>query len=98
MRDRVATLMGLLNTGSTSAEKPLHKFYLDFKNEAWVIDKWFSLQAVAAATEVKTVRMLMKHPAFILKNPNCARSLYLVFATATRQTFSRRWKWLCLLG
>jgi aminopeptidase N len=38
-----------------------------------VVDKWFSLQAVAMHTDVKAVRKLMTHPAFTLKNPNHAR-------------------------
>ncbi|HQS58477.1 MAG: aminopeptidase N [Gallionellales bacterium 35-53-114] len=87
MTDRLAALMGLINSGSPSAEQPLHKFYKDFKNEALVVDKWFSLQAVAEATDVKTVRKLMSHPAFTLKNPNRARSLIFSFCNGNPAQF-----------
>lgn len=87
MTDRVAALMGLLNTGSKSAEQPLQRFYKDFKDEALVVDKWFSLQAVAASTDVKVVRKLMQHPAFTLKNPNRARSLIFSFCNGNPAQF-----------
>ena len=87
MTDRLAALMGVINSGSASAEKPLKKFYQDFKNEALVIDKWFSLQAVAEATDVKAVRKLMTHPAFTLKNPNRARSLIFSFCNGNPAQF-----------
>ncbi len=87
MTDRLAALMGLVNSGSPSATQPLKEFYQDFKNEALVIDKWFSLQAVAAATDVKAVRRLMQHPAFTLKNPNRARSLIFSFCNGNPAQF-----------
>jgi aminopeptidase N len=87
MTDRLAALMGLVNSGSPSAEQPLKRFYQDFKNEALVIDKWFSLQAVAEATDVKAVRKLMTHPAFTLKNPNRARSLIFSFCNGNPAQF-----------
>jgi len=87
MTDRLAPLMGLLNTGSKSAAQPLSRFYQDFKNEALVIDKWFSLQAVATHTDVKTVRKLMTHPDFTLKNPNRARSLIFSFCNGNPSQF-----------
>lgn len=87
MTDRIAALMGLLNTGSLSAEKPLKNFYQEFKNEALVVDKWFSLQAVATRTDVNAVRKLMTHPAFTLKNPNRARSLIFSFCNGNPAQF-----------
>ena len=87
MTDRLAALMGLLNTGSKSAAQPLNRYYQDFKNEALVIDKWFSLQAVATHTDVKAVHKLMTHPAFTLKNPNRARSLIFSFCNGNPAQF-----------
>jgi aminopeptidase N len=87
MTDRLAALMGVVNTGSPGSEQPLKKFYQDFKNEALVVDKWFSLQAVAEATDVKAVRKLMTHPAFTLKNPNRARSLIFSFCNGNPAQF-----------
>jgi len=87
MTDRLAALMCLVNTGSKTAQQPLNRFYSDFKNEALVVDKWFSLQAVAMHTDVKAVRRLMTHPAFTLKNPNRARSLVFSFCNGNPSQF-----------
>jgi aminopeptidase N len=87
MTDRLAALMALVNTGSKMAEKPLKRFYQDFKKEALVVDKWFSLQAVAMHTGVNAVRKLMTHPAFTLKNPNRARSLIFSFCNGHPSQF-----------
>jgi aminopeptidase N len=87
MTDRLAALMCLVNTGSKTAQQPLKNFYRDFRNEALVVDKWFSLQAVAMHTDVKAVRKLMTHPAFTLKNPNRARSLIFSFCNGNPSQF-----------
>jgi len=87
MTDRLSALMALVNTGSKTAQQPLHNFYSDFKNEALVVDKWFSLQAVAMHTDVKAVRKLMTHPSFTLKNPNRARSLIFSFCNGNPSQF-----------
>jgi aminopeptidase N len=87
MTDRLAALMCLVNTGSKMAQQPLNRFYQDFKNEALVVDKWFSLQAVATHTDVNAVRKLMTHPAFTLKNPNRARSLIFSFCNGNPSQF-----------
>ncbi|RFC35773.1 MAG: aminopeptidase N [Candidatus Nitrotoga sp. LAW] len=87
MTDRLAALMALVNTGSKTAQQPLKNFYRDFKNEALVVDKWFSLQATAMHTDVTAVRKLMTHPAFTLKNPNRARSLISSFCNGNPSQF-----------
>jgi aminopeptidase N len=87
MTDRLAPLMALVNTGSKTAQRPLNRFYRDFKKEALVVDKWFSLQAVAMHTDVKALRKLMTHPAFTLKNPNRARSLISSFCNGNPSQF-----------
>ena len=65
----------------------LSHFYDDFKEEALVIDKWFSLQASSPATNVNAVRRLMRHPSFTLKNPNRARSLLFAFCSSNPAQF-----------
>ncbi len=87
MTDRLAAMMALINTGSSHAAQPLKRFYQDFKSEALVVDKWFSLQAVATRTDVQAVRKLMTHPAFTLKNPNRARSLIFSFCNGNPTQF-----------
>ncbi|MBU1447783.1 MAG: aminopeptidase N [Gammaproteobacteria bacterium] len=87
MTDRMAALMCLVNSGSKTARQPLARFYREFKNEALVVDKWFSLQATAMHTDVNAVRKLMTHPAFTLKNPNRARSLIFSFCNGNPSQF-----------
>jgi aminopeptidase N len=79
MTDRVAALVALIHANAPGATKALNAFYRDFKGEALVIDKWFAMQATAPMTDVATVRALMEHPAFNIKNPNRARSLIFSF-------------------
>ncbi len=87
MTDRLAALMGLVNAGSKLAVTPLKRFYTAYQDEALVIDKWFSLQAVAETTDIDTVRKLAQLPAFTLKNPNRARSLIFSFCNGNPSQF-----------
>jgi aminopeptidase N len=75
MTDRVAALGALIHARAPAAHEALARFYNEFKHEALVVDKWFTMQATASTTDVAQVRELMKHPAFNLRNPNRARSL-----------------------
>jgi aminopeptidase N len=97
MTDRAAALSALLNAGaaqqggSPEARRALEDFYLRFAKEPLVIDKWFALQATqrgsAQRPVIDTVRKLMTHPAFNLKNPNRARSLIFSFCAANPAQF-----------
>ncbi|MBK4737720.1 aminopeptidase N [Noviherbaspirillum pedocola] len=87
MTDRIAALMGLVNSSAPGKADALERFYTEFEGEALVIDKWFSLQASARTTHVPDVRRLMKHEAFNLKNPNRARSLIFSFCNANPARF-----------
>lgn len=97
MTDRAAALGALLSAaaGSTSAAQPaeraLDDFYRRFEHEALVIDKWFSMQATRRGTPehptLDTVRKLLEHPAFNLKNPNRARALIFGFCSANPAQF-----------
>ncbi|MEX3606239.1 MAG: aminopeptidase N [Burkholderia sp.] len=94
MTDRTAAL-GALLSASAGAEAParqaLADFYQRFEKEALVIDKWFSMQATRRGTAehptLDTVRELLAHPAFNLKNPNRARSLIFAFCAANPAQF-----------
>jgi aminopeptidase N len=80
MTDRMGGLSALVNFGATEDAGPaLNHFYERWQQDPLVIDKWFTLQATAPATRVETVRALMLHPAFTLRNPNRARSLIFQF-------------------
>ncbi|MFA5598504.1 MAG: aminopeptidase N [Pusillimonas sp.] len=80
MTDRMAGLSTLVNYGNTvERETALASFYTQWQHNPLVIDRWFALQATAQGTDVATVRALMQHPAFTLRNPNRARSLVFQF-------------------
>ena len=87
MTDRIAALNALVNSSAPDREEALDHFYREFEHEPLVIDKWFSLQAMARTTDVATVRKLMQHPAFTLKNPNRARSLIFSFCNGNPAQF-----------
>jgi aminopeptidase N len=87
MTDRFAALAALVNSHAPGKAAALDRFYKEFENEALVIDKWFMLQATAHTTDVASVRKLMKHPAFTLKNPNRARSLIFSFCNGNPAQF-----------
>jgi len=103
MTDRTGALASMLNAqilnkdsgASKKATKEAHRavadalkrFYHDFKDEALVIDKWFTLQGSATSTDVAAMRKLLKHPAFNIRNPNRARSLIYAFCNANPAQF-----------
>jgi aminopeptidase N len=87
MTDRIAALSALVNSNAPGKEEALERFYEEFEQEALVVDKWFTLQAMARTTSVDAVRELMTHPAFTLKNPNRARSLIFSFCNGNPSQF-----------
>ncbi len=87
MTDRLAALAAMVNSRAPGRSAALAQFYTDFEDDALVIDKWFMLQAMARSTDVATVRVLMQHPAFSLKNPNRARSLIFSFCNGNPARF-----------
>ncbi|GJG93329.1 aminopeptidase N [Cupriavidus pauculus] len=95
MTDRFAALSALVNSFAPGREHALTDFYERFENDALVIDKWFSLQGMqrgevgphAGKRTIDTVRALMEHPAFTLRNPNRARSLIFSFCSGNPAQF-----------
>jgi aminopeptidase N len=87
MTDRAAALSALIQSRVPEAADALDVFYEEFKAEALVVDKWFTMQATAPTTDVAAVRALMRHPAFTLRNPNRARSLVAAFCASNPVQF-----------
>ncbi|HAU21610.1 MAG TPA: aminopeptidase N [Erythrobacter sp.] len=78
MTDRQGALMVLCGLETPAREECLNDFYTRFKDNALVIDKWFSMQALSLHPKVLDhVKALAQHPDFTLKNPNRVRSLYM---------------------
>ena len=81
MTDTLAGLRGLVLTDSPAAAEALDAFEQKWQDDALVMDKWFSMQAMKPGHEtIHTVRALMDHPSFNMRNPNKVRSLIGVFS------------------
>ncbi len=81
MTDRQGALMVLCGLETPLREDRLKAFYERYQNNALVVDKWFTLQALSLHPQVMAqVEALAKHPDFTMHNPNRVRSLYMAFA------------------
>jgi aminopeptidase N len=92
MTDRFNALAALVSSGHPLAAEALPRFHAMFKDEALVIDKWFSLQAGApdrGGNILPAVKQLMKHADFSLRNPNRARSVISTFCQGNPAGFHR---------
>ena len=80
MTEQFAALAQLVAAGQ--ATEALAAFSSQWRHEKLVVDKWFSVQAVATPADkaVKVVRALSQHADFDWKNPNRFRSLLGAFA------------------
>jgi aminopeptidase N len=80
MTDLVAALSCLSDSTQPEREEVFNDFYQRFKNYPLVVDKWFSLQAIANREAIfDDFAQLRQHPEFNIKNPNRVRSLYSAF-------------------
>ena len=85
MTDRLAALGNLANDDAVQREAALDIFYHRYRDNALVLDKWFSTQALSArADTLEAVQTLMKHPDFTLTNPNRFRALVGAFSVNQR--------------
>ena len=83
MTDKMAALSALASMdgeGATARDKALQRFYDEANGDALVLNKWFSVQALADLPDVlDRVMALTKHPDFTLSNPNRLKSLISAF-------------------
>jgi len=81
MTDRVAALACLADSTKPERDVVFADFYQRYKDYPLVVDKWFTLQAMANRDSLfDDFAALRNHPEFNIKNPNRVRSLYSVFA------------------
>jgi aminopeptidase N len=92
MTDRFNALAALVSSGHELAGQALPLFHAMFKDEALVIDKWFSLQTSSpdrGGNILPAVKQLMKHSDFSLRNPNRARSVISTYCQGNPAGFHR---------
>jgi aminopeptidase N len=90
MTDRLAALSLLVESDLPERRAALERFYADWRHEALVVDKWFTIQATAQRADAfETVEALAGHEAFSHKNPNRVRALIGAFAMANPTGFNR---------
>lgn len=91
MTDRVAALLCLSETNTQARNDCFADFYERFKDFPLVIDKWFSIQAMAVRENtLDHVNALRSHKAFNILNPNRTRSLYAAFSISNPVCFHAR--------
>jgi len=76
MTDQFFALSIAVNSKHEKAAELLADFYEQWKTEPLVVNKWLMLSASQESdSALATVKGLMEHPAFDLKNPNKVRSV-----------------------
>ncbi|NIJ34643.1 aminopeptidase N [Sphingomonas oligoaromativorans] len=81
MTDRNGALGVLANSTAPERETALAAFYARYRDDALVLDKWFTTQALSTREDTpEAVERLAGHPDFTLANPNRMRALVSAFA------------------
>ncbi len=71
MTDQQSALAILVEIETPLRDKALGAFYQQWKDESLVLNKWFALQAISSHPKTfDSIKALLKHPDFNLKNPN----------------------------
>jgi aminopeptidase N len=91
MTDVLSALALLNEHDSAERDAALEDFYARWSAEELVVDKWFSLQAMAPLPgTIEAVERLTRHPAFDIRNPNRVRALVGSFSQANQLHFHDR--------
>ncbi len=81
MTDTLAALTVLANVECPDRDAALAAFHARWREDALVLDKWFSIQAGSRLADTPAqVRALARHVDFDLRNPNRVRALVGAFA------------------
>jgi aminopeptidase N len=81
MTDTMGALRALNDRDSRPRESALQAFQDKWRHDALVMDKWFALQAGSGLPRtLDTVKRLLRHSLFSIRNPNRVRALIGAFA------------------
>jgi len=76
MSSRIHNMRLLINRDLQFKNESLKLFVKDFENNSLVMNKWFAIQAASShSSTFETVKKLIDHPLFDIKNPNKIYSL-----------------------
>ncbi|MBT8127252.1 MAG: aminopeptidase N [Gammaproteobacteria bacterium] len=88
MTDQLAAFRVLVHNDTSQRQHVTEAFYQQWQQEHLVIDKWFSIQAMAVRDDtIDSIKELFRHPDFDLKNPNRVRALLGTFCSANPVCF-----------
>ncbi|EKV31341.1 Membrane alanine aminopeptidase N [Caenispirillum salinarum AK4] len=88
MTDRMAALRVLVELDVPERDRCLTDFHDRYQHNELALDKWFSVQAVAARPDtLARVKDLMSHEKFTMRNPNRVRALVGAFAMGNPTVF-----------
>ena len=95
MTDAQGALSVIVNSASPLKAEALIQLARVWSDQPLLMNKWFQLQATAIAHPgeppvVDRVRLLMRHPCFLLSNPNNVNSLIRSFCVLNEAEFHRR--------
>ena len=90
MTDRMAALSTISLHNAPGRTEVLEDFYVRYREDPLIVDKWFSLQAtIPEPATLDRVKALTSHPVFSFANPNRVRALISTFAFANQKEFNR---------
>lgn len=85
MTDTMASFSNVCNLSDDRSIEVINDFYNKFKTNELVIDKWFAGQcSTRNSNTLEIVKVLLKHPAYTIKNPNRLRSVLFSFTNNLR--------------
>lgn len=92
MTDTFSALAALVNSGNKQiADSALERFHSKWKNDAQVLEQWFSVQASSSVfADLSVIESLMTLPDFDLGNPNKVRSVVGAFCNQNLVRFHRK--------
>ena len=88
MTDTMAALAAVANLDIPARRRALDDFYAKWQGEVLVVNKWLQVQATShLAGTLETVRGLMAHEAFNIRNPNKVYALLRAFCAGNPKHF-----------
>ena len=88
MTDQMAAFRAICHHECKDRQSTIDDFYQQWKNDALVLDKWFTVQATASLdNSLDEIIALKDHDSFDITNPNRVRSLYAALSQLNAVSF-----------